>query len=66
MCIVLSVQILRRREQELETELERLAREKIVNQQRLTTLKKELCAQWDHIDFNSLLPDSVESAKEVG
>lgn len=59
------VQILRRREQELETELERLAREKIVNQQRLTTLKKELCAQWDHIDFNSLLPDSVESAKEV-
>ncbi|XP_065218642.1 RNA polymerase II elongation factor Ell-like isoform X2 [Planococcus citri] len=55
------VQILRRREQELETELERLAREKIINQQRLTTLKKELTAQWDHIDFNSLLPESVES-----
>lgn len=37
--------------------MERLAREKIASQQRLSALKKELSAQWDHIDFNTLLPD---------
>merc|ERR1719341_424586 len=37
--------------------MERLAREKIAHQQHLATLKKELSAKWDHIDFNALLPD---------
>ena len=37
--------------------MERLAREKIALQQRFATLKKELSAQWDHIDFNTLVPD---------
>ncbi|KAK6620983.1 hypothetical protein RUM43_011286 [Polyplax serrata] len=37
--------------------MERLAREKIALQQRFATLKKELSAQWDHIDFNTLIPD---------
>jgi len=39
--------------------MERLAREKIAAQQRLVLLKKELSAQWDHIDFNTLLPESA-------
>lgn len=60
-------QILRKREEELENELERLAKEKIVNQQRMTTLKKELSAQWDHINFNSLIPpESMEPSKVPG
>lgn len=44
--------------------MERLAREKIALQQKFATLKKELAAQWDHIDFNKLVPDMmvVESA----
>lgn len=37
--------------------MERLAREKIALQQRFASLKKELSAQWDHIDFNTLIPD---------
>lgn len=37
--------------------MERLAREKIAHQQKLSALKKELSARWDHIDFNALLPD---------
>jgi len=59
-------QILRRREVELESELETLAREKIVNQQRFATLKKDLSAQWDHIDFNLLVPETIESANATG
>ncbi|XP_069677633.1 max-binding protein MNT-like isoform X2 [Periplaneta americana] len=53
------IQSLRRKEREFEHEMERLAREKIAAQQRLAVLKKELSAQWDHIDFNTLLPDSA-------
>lgn len=41
--------------------MERLAREKIAHQQRLASLKKELTAQWEHIDFNTLLPESLET-----
>lgn len=37
--------------------MERLAREKIAHQQKLSALKKELSARWDHIDFATLLPD---------
>ncbi|KAK7075954.1 hypothetical protein SK128_018555, partial [Halocaridina rubra] len=48
---------LKRREREFEHEMERLAREKIAHQQKLSALKKELSARWDHIDFNTLLPD---------
>lgn len=50
-------QVLRRRERELEHEMERLARDKIWAQQRHASLKKELAAKWDHIDFSKLLPD---------
>ncbi|XP_067014981.2 max-binding protein MNT [Anabrus simplex] len=52
------IQSLRRKERELEHEMERLAREKIAAQQRLANLKKDLSAQWDHIDFSTLLPES--------
>ena len=58
-CIAI-LQVLRRKERELEHEMERLAREKIANQQRLAQLKKEISAQWEHIDFNLLLPESAE------
>ncbi|XP_076749259.1 uncharacterized protein LOC143422476 isoform X2 [Xylocopa sonorina] len=51
------IQTLRRRERDYEHEMERLAREKIAAQQRLLALKKELAATWDHIDFNTLLPE---------
>ncbi|XP_075219067.1 uncharacterized protein LOC142323388 isoform X3 [Lycorma delicatula] len=54
------IQTLRRKDREYEHELERLAREKIAAQQRLAALKKDLSAQWDHIDFNTLLPNSLE------
>ncbi|XP_064084749.1 TSC22 domain family protein 1-like isoform X3 [Macrobrachium nipponense] len=51
------IQNLKRKEREYEHEMERLAREKIAHQQKLSALKKELSARWDHIDFNTLLPD---------
>lgn len=51
------IQTLKRKEREYEHEMERLAREKIAHQQKLSALKKELSARWDHIDFNALLPD---------
>ncbi|XP_017891656.1 max-binding protein MNT-like, partial [Ceratina calcarata] len=51
------IQTLRKKEREYEHEMERLAREKIAAQQRLLALKKELAATWDHIDFNTLLPE---------
>uniref|UniRef100_A0A1B6EX05 Max-binding protein MNT n=1 Tax=Cuerna arida TaxID=1464854 RepID=A0A1B6EX05_9HEMI len=54
------IAVLKRKEREYEHEMERLAREKIAYQQRLVTLKKELSAQWEHIDFNTLLPEVVE------
>ncbi|XP_071551434.1 uncharacterized protein [Panulirus ornatus] len=51
------IQNLKRKEREYEHEMERLAREKIAHQRKLSALKKELSARWDHIDFNALLPD---------
>lgn len=51
-------QSLKRKERDYEHEMERLAREKIACQQRLSALKKELSAQWDHIDFATLLPEA--------
>lgn len=53
------LQTLKRKEREYEHEMERLAREKIAHQQKLSSLKKELSARWDHIDFNALLPDAA-------
>ncbi|KAF4516966.1 hypothetical protein B566_EDAN005567 [Ephemera danica] len=52
------IQSLKRKERDYEHEMERLAREKIACQQRLAALKKELSAQWDHIDFATLLPEA--------
>ncbi|XP_048511786.1 probable GPI-anchored adhesin-like protein PGA18 isoform X3 [Athalia rosae] len=52
------IQTLRKKERDYEHEMERLAREKIAAQQRLVGLKKELAATWDHIDFNTMLPES--------
>ncbi|XP_071567092.1 uncharacterized protein [Temnothorax nylanderi] len=49
------IQALRKKERDYEHEMERLAREKIAAQQRLVALKKELNANWDPIDINSLL-----------
>lgn len=51
------LQSLRRKEKDSEHEMERLAREKIANQQRIVALKKELSATWDHIDFSTLLQE---------
>ncbi|XP_015597098.1 mucin-3B isoform X2 [Cephus cinctus] len=51
------IQAQRKKERDYEHEMERLAREKIAAQQRLAALKKELAATWDHIDFNTLLPE---------
>ncbi|KAL1500845.1 hypothetical protein ABEB36_006271 [Hypothenemus hampei] len=44
------IQLLKRRESEYEHQLERLAREKIANQQRLATLKKD--SYFDGLDFS--------------
>ncbi|KAE8746935.1 mnt [Frankliniella occidentalis] len=55
------IQSLRRKERDYEHEMERLAREKISAQQRLASLKKDLAAQWDHLDINALYPDCVDA-----
>uniref|UniRef100_A0A1B6C2F8 Max-binding protein MNT n=1 Tax=Clastoptera arizonana TaxID=38151 RepID=A0A1B6C2F8_9HEMI len=55
------IQVLKRKEREYEHQMEKLAREKIAYQQKLAALKKELTAQWEHIDFNTLLPESLDS-----
>lgn len=49
------IQALKRREIELEHEMEQLAREKIAHQQKLVVLKKEVQAQCDSIDITTLL-----------
>ena len=38
----------------------------IANQQKLSAMKKEISARWDHIDFNAILPDmnSLENYKD--
>lgn len=53
------IQNLKRKERELEHEMERLARDKISSQQRLAVLKKEVTALCDNVDFNALLPDQL-------
>lgn len=53
------IQSLKRKERELEHEMERLAREKISAQQKLAVLKKEIAVQCDNVDFNVLLPEPV-------
>lgn len=60
--VIILLQTLRRKERDYEHEMERLAREKIAAQQRLFALKKELAATWDHIDFNTLLPEQSSGA----
>ncbi|XP_054004372.1 uncharacterized protein LOC128890152 isoform X3 [Hylaeus anthracinus] len=59
------IQTLRRKERDYEHEMERLAREKIAAQQKLLALKKELAATWDHIDFNTLLPEQNSAADAI-
>lgn len=39
--------------------MEKLAREKIALQQRLNNLKKDLTAQWEHLDLTAILPPSA-------
>lgn len=51
------LQTLKRKERDYEHEMERLAREKISFQQRLSSLKKEISSQYDSVDFAALLPD---------
>ncbi|KAJ8916610.1 hypothetical protein NQ315_000255 [Exocentrus adspersus] len=53
------IQTLKRKERELEHEMERLAREKISAQQRLAVLKKEISSHYDNVDFSKLLPEIV-------
>lgn len=46
--------------------MERLAKEKIAAQQKILLLKRELSAQWDHIDFSTLLPEPEVGIRERG
>lgn len=57
------MQILKRKERDYEHEMEKLAREKINQQQKLVSLKKELTATWEHIDFNTLLPEPAPTVE---
>ncbi|XP_059611594.1 uncharacterized protein LOC132258333 isoform X2 [Phlebotomus argentipes] len=52
------IQTLKRKERELEHEMERLAKEKISSQQRIIVLKRELSSQYENIDFSAILPES--------
>lgn len=54
------IQNLKRKERELEHEMERLARDKIAAQQRLAVLKKEIAAQCD-VDISALLPEQLQT-----
>ncbi|CAH2005738.1 unnamed protein product [Acanthoscelides obtectus] len=56
------IQLLKRKERELEHEMERLAREKISHQQRIAILKKEISSHYDNVDFSKLLPEVVPTA----
>lgn len=40
--------------------MERLAREKIALQQRLSTLKKDMLGKWDHLDWRSMVPEELD------
>lgn len=55
------IQFLKKRERELEHEMERLAREKIAYKQKLAVLRKEVPLQYDGIDFSNLLSEVVTS-----
>jgi predicted transcriptional regulator len=57
---IVSLQTLKRKEREFEHEMERLAREKIALQQRLSTLKKDMLGKWDHLDWRSMVPEDIE------
>lgn len=46
--------------------MEHLAKEKIAAQQKILLLKRELSAQWDHIDFSTLLPEPEVGIRERG
>jgi hypothetical protein len=54
------IQALKRRERDYEYEMERLAREKITLQQRLSTLKKDVLGKWDHLDWRAVVPEDVD------
>jgi len=53
------IQALKRKERELEHEMERLARDKIALQQRLQLMKKDMAGQWDQLDWR-MAPDGVD------
>lgn len=53
------IQSLKRKERELEHEMERLARDKIAAQQKLAVLKKDISSHYDNIDFAKILPEVV-------
>ncbi|XP_044007854.1 type-2 histone deacetylase 1-like isoform X3 [Aphidius gifuensis] len=59
------IKMLKKKEREYEHEMERLARERISSQQRLTQLKKELSSKWEHIDFNKLLPEQISTVDSI-
>jgi len=40
--------------------MERLAREKIALQQRLSMLKKDMAGKWDHLDWRAMVPDGID------
>jgi hypothetical protein len=40
--------------------MERLAREKIALQQRLSTLKKDMLGKWDHLDWRAMVPEDLD------
>lgn len=44
--------------------MERLAREKISLQQKIATLKKDMLGKWDHVDWQSIVPDDVDTGIE--
>lgn len=58
------IQILKRRERDLEHEMERLAREKIAAQQRLIILRKEIGSKFDGLDLSRLMIDVSSSSPE--
>ncbi|KAK9876002.1 hypothetical protein WA026_011119 [Henosepilachna vigintioctopunctata] len=62
------IQMLRKRERDLEHEMESLAREKISCQTKLALLKKDLSSHYENIDFNKLLsevvPVSIEDPRD--
>lgn len=51
------IQSLKRKERELEHEMERLARDKIAAQQKLAVLKKDIASHFDNVDFSKILPE---------